>query len=271
MRLVSFDLFRTLGCPGVYYLKPGNLSRERAIIESADIVLFPEYADINLLCFAMGKTIFPSLSSYLLGYNKVEMTRAFQNCRPLNVPMTLMLPNTVFYQSQVMEEMTMPFVVKLPRSTRGEGVFLIESPADWKSYCNRTEMLYVQEQLLIDRDLRIVWIGDRVVHAYWRVAAPGEFHNNLAHGGSIEVNNIPAAAVELVADVAHRLGIDYAGFDVAMVHGHPFLFEFNRLFGTEGLNRAGINTGEIINRYLEQRLNAGRKPLSQADPETDLQ
>jgi len=234
-------------------------------------VLFPDYADINLLCFAMGKAIFPSLSSYLLGFNKVEMTRAFQSCCPLNVPMTLMFPNTATYQLRVMEEMTMPFVAKLPRSTRGEGVFLIESPVDWKRYCDRTDILYVQEQLLIDRDLRVVWIGDRVVHAYWRVAAPGEFHNNIAHGGSIDVNAIPAVAIDLVTSVAQRLGIDYAGFDVAMVHGHPFLFEFNRLFGTEGLNRAGINAGETIYRYLEQQLKAGGKTVNQADPETDLQ
>ena len=196
------------------------------------------------------------------------MTRAFQNCVPANVPMTLILPNTPVHQSRVMEEMAMPFVAKLPRSTRGEGVFLIETAADWRRYCRSTDMLYVQECLPIDRDLRIIWIGDRVVHAYWRVAAPGEFHNNVAHGGTIELHDIPAAAIELVTTVARRLHIDYAGFDVAMVQGHPLLFEFNRLFGTAGLNLAGIDQGEIIYRYLVKRMDAG---VNQADPETDLQ
>ena len=266
MRLVSFDPFRTLGCPGIHYVKPAQISRERALIESADMLLFPDYADINLLHLAMGKAIFPSLSSYLLGYNKVEMTRAFQACFPANVPITLILPNSESYRLQILEEMEIPFVAKLPRSTRGEGVFLIESNADWQRYYAMTDMLYVQEQLHIDRDLRIVWIGDRVVHAYWRVAAQGEFYNNVAHGGSIEPDNIPDSAIELVTSVAQRLRIDYAGFDVAMIDGYPFLFEFNRLFGMKGLNKARINTGEIIYQYLLTQ----HSGINKEDPETDL-
>ena len=271
MRLVSFDLFRSLGCPGIHYVKPGHLIKQRRLIEAADFVLFPDYADINQLCFVMRKAVFPSLSSYLLGFNKVEMTLAFQNCCPINVPMTLILPNTPVYQSQALDEMPLPFVAKLPRSTRGEGVFLIETAADWRAYCDRADMLYVQEQLIIDRDLRIVWIGDHVVHAYWRVGAPGEFHNNVAHGGTIEVHDVPSAAIDLVTAVARRLHIDYAGFDVAMVNGHPFLFEFNRLFGMQGLNRAGINPGPIIHSFLERRYRTGGRLLSTEDPETDLQ
>lgn len=267
MRLVSFDPFRTLGCPGIHYVKPSHLFRERDLIESADMLLFPDYADINLLYFAMARPIFPGVSSYLLGYNKVEMTRAFQSCYPAHVPVTLILPNTPVYRDQVPDEMQMPFVAKFTRSTRGEGVFLIENLHDWMRYCEQAEMLYAQELLDIDRDLRVVWIGDRVVHAYWRIGARGAFHNNVAHGGRIETAAIPGAAIELVTNVARRLKIDYAGFDVAMIQGYPYLFEFNRLFGLAGLNAAGINTGAIIHDYLLRQHQAG--DLNREDPETD--
>ena len=254
MHLVTFDPFRTLGCPDVHYIKPSQLMQHIGQIDAADVVLFPDYADINLISFAMGKPIFPSLSSYLLGFDKIEMTRAFQLRFPEHVPMTIILPNELRYQTRILESMDFPFVGKLPRSSKGEGVFLIEAEHDWHHYCSKTTMLYAQEKLDIHKDLRIVWIGDRIVHAYWRVAAPGAFHNNLAHGGSIDMENIPPAALALVEKIATRFGIDYAGFDIAMVGEHPFIFEFNRLFGLEGLNQAKINTGEIIYDYLQRRL-----------------
>lgn len=253
MRLITFDPFRTLGCPDVHYIKPAQLMNQREQLENADGILFPDYADIHLVSFALGKPVFPSLASYLLGFDKVEMTRAFQLSFPAHVPHTIMLPNEPRYQARILESMDFPFVAKLTRASMGEGVYLIEAEHDWHHYCSHTDMLYVQEKLDIDRDLRIVWIGDRIVHAYWRVAAPGAFHNNLAHGGSIELDNIPEAALNLVTSVATRFGIDYAGFDVAMVGGHPYLFEFNRLFGLEGLNRARINTGAIISEYLSRK------------------
>lgn len=266
MRLVSFDPFRSLGCPGIHYIKPTHVFKERPAIEAADVLLFPDYADISLLYFAMGKKIFPGVSSYFLGFNKIEMTRAFQSCVPANVPLTLILPNTSSSREMVLEEMLFPFVAKLPRSCRGEGVFLVNNQSDWLNYCALTEILYVQEQLMIDRDLRIIWIGDRIVYAYWRIAAEGEFHNNVAHGGSIDVHNIPLAAIELARKVARKLNLDYAGFDIAMVEGHPYLLEFNRLFGLQGLNEANINTGEHIHQYLLKQHNQNRS----ADPEADL-
>ena len=63
------------------------------------------------------------------------------------------------------------------------------------SYVDNNEVLYIQEKLPIDRDLRIVYVGDRVVASYWRIAAEGSFHNNIAKGGSYDFGNIPSGAV----------------------------------------------------------------------------
>src|SRR5690606_24663414 len=80
------------------------------------------------------------------------------------------------------------------------------------------------------------------------------FHNNIARGGTIVHGYIPPAAIALVEKVAGTLGVDHAGFDVAMVGDHPYLFEFNRIFGTQGVEQLiGDLTPHIVN-YLQRKL-----------------
>ena len=43
MNIVSFDAFRTLGLPGVRYIKPERMYEHLDDIQRADWVLFPEY------------------------------------------------------------------------------------------------------------------------------------------------------------------------------------------------------------------------------------
>jgi ribosomal protein S6--L-glutamate ligase len=69
--------------------------------------------------------------------------------------------------------------------------------------------------------------------------------------------------LELVTHVATSLGIDHAGFDVAVVHGHCYLLEFNVLFGLDGLHRQGIRLGDMVMRYLG---NEGNEPTHPVRP-----
>src|SRR5690606_2349053 len=166
-----------------------------------------------------------------IGHNKIEMTRAFESIVPEHLPRTWIAANTEGQRERLWEMLDAPFVVKLPKASMGEGVWLIESRADWQRYCARSDVLYVQEYLPIDRDVRVVIVGDTVLCAYWRVQAEGGFYNNVARGARIVHDPVPAAARELALQVARRLGVNHAGFDIAMVDGHPYLLEFNRLFG----------------------------------------
>jgi len=112
-------------------------------------------------------------------------------------------------------------------------------------------MLYVQEHLPIDRDLRIVRVGKEILAAYWRLQSPYTFHNNISRGGDIEYSLVPEAAIALVEQVSEALGIDHAGFDVAMVDGHPYLIEFNRLFGNAGIFDGDLRLRNTIIQYLK--------------------
>ena len=63
---------------------------------------------------------------------------------------------------------------------------------------------------------------------------------------------MPASAIELATTLARRLGIDHAGFDIAMVDDAPVVLEFNRLFGNQGIDSPETSVGEAILEHLEQ-------------------
>ncbi|AJQ93763.1 ATP-grasp domain-containing protein [Gynuella sunshinyii] len=250
MQLVSFDIFRTLGFPNTQVIKPEHIFKYKTELSQADWVLFPEYWQLNALVYGLGCRIFPSEASYRIGHNKIEMTRAFEMVVPDHVPVTLIEPNGPLQREQIWQTMTLPFVVKIPKASMGEGVWLVQNHADWLRYCERTDVLYAQEYLPIDRDIRVVVVGDQVLTAYWRHQAAQGFYNNVARGGWIEQAPVPDSAVALALHLARTLGVNHAGFDIAMVGSHPYVLEFNRLFGNQGLTEGG-RLREVILSYLQ--------------------
>lgn len=247
---VSFDLFRTAWLPRTQQLKPMQMYQHGKLLAEADWVLFPEYWQLNTLVHAWHARIFPSEATYRIGHDKIEMTRAFEAVAPRNTPQTWILPNTPANAEQLWEELPLPFVAKLPRSSQGNGVWLISKHAEWRDYLARSEVLYVQEYLPIDRDLRIVVVGDQILAAYWRLQGSDGFHNNLSRGGEVLHGPVPEVALDLVRQVAGSLDINHAGFDVAMVGQHPYLLEFNRLFGNQGVDGGDRRIQQAIRDYL---------------------
>lgn len=249
MRLITFNPYRTLSLQADY-IKPELMNQHIDQLIAADGVLYPEYWQVNPLLYGLKKRIFPSPASYYIGHDKVEMTRCFQCIAPEHVPYTLIEANTGSGADKVWDAMALPFVAKIPKSSMGDGVFLIENRADWASYLARTPVIYAQEYLPIDRDLRIVWVGNKILGGYWRLQAEQGFYNNVAKGGQIEVGILPPEACELVEKLALGLGIDHGGFDIAMVGRYPFVFEFNRLFGNQGLIGMQAKIDAAIGEYL---------------------
>ena len=249
-RLVSFDPLRTVNIPGVIPLKPEQWLSRQDIVQAADWILFPEYWQVNTLVYGWKKKIFPSISSFHLGHDKVEMTRAFQALCPDNTPTTQILSHTETAIEQILDGFCFPFVAKEARNSMGRGVYLIETREDFLEYANSNSALYVQEYLPINKDLRLVLVGDTVVAGYWRKAAAGQFHNNVSRGGSVSFEDIPEGAVRLVESFARQTGINHAGFDVAEVEGHYYFLEFNTRFGTRALIDRGIQLSPYIRSYL---------------------
>ena len=255
MKIISFDALRTLHLPQIKYIKPESMYDHLEEIKEADWLLFPQYWQLTALVHGLKKRIFPSLASYMIGHDKVEMTRTFRTVAPHQHPYTVIAANTPYEAEKIWDEMPSPFVAKIPRSSMGNGVFLIETPSQWRDYVAKTDVLYAQEYLPIDRDMRVIWVGNKIVSGYWRLQSDNGFHNNISQGGQVEVALIPKEAQELVTFLAQSLDINHAGFDIAMVGSVPYVIEINRIFGNQGLPtiQQDVNT-ELLNYLNEQYL-----------------
>jgi ribosomal protein S6--L-glutamate ligase len=224
-------------------------SEESELIRTAKKVYYPTgfYAD---LFDAAGKTIFPSYHTYKFSQDKIKQTAVFDL---LSIPH----PRTrVFYgkrQKQKIDEyFTYPYIAKIARgSAMGRGVFLIKNRQDLGAYLSLTGPAYIQEYLPIDRDLRVVVIGKRVVHAYWRIAPPGEFKSNGAVGAGVSFEKIPEESLRLALYTAESCGWNDVGIDICLHDGKYYVLEGNMKYGKEGFRQAGIDYLKLMETLIE--------------------
>ena len=222
---------------------------EAALIRNAGKIYYPTtfYAD---LFDAMGKATFPSYHTYKCVQDKIMQTALFEL---LELPH----PRTrVFYgkrqRNTILDYFNFPFIAKIPRgSAMGRGVFRIQNRADLNTYLEQTDAAYIQEYLPVSRDMRIVVIGRRIVHAYWRIAASNEFRTNVALGGKISLDPIPENAQELARFTARACGWDDVGIDICEYNGELYVLEGNMKYGKEGFREAGIDYTKLMESLIE--------------------
>lgn len=222
---------------------------EAELIRKAENIYYPTtfYAD---LFDAAGKKTFPSYHTYKCVQDKIKQT-ALLNLLDIPHPRT-----KVFYGkrwlSSLSEHFNFPFIAKIPRgSAMGRGVYLIRNEAELSAYAELTPPAYIQEYLPIDRDIRVVVIGSRVVHAYWRIAAPGEFRSNIAAGAKVSLASVPQKALDLALHTARRCRWDDVGIDICEYKGDFYVIEANMKYGKEGFRQAGIDYIRLMESMIE--------------------
>ena len=222
--------------------------KERSLIIRAKKIYYPSlfYAD---LFNAMEKETFPSYHNYKCVQDKIKQTALFEMT---DIPH----PKTrVFYGrrqwQKIQDHFDFPFVAKVARgSALGKGVFLVRNSDDLKTYLARCHPAYIQAYLPIDRDIRLVIIGRRVVHAYWRIAPPDDFRTNLAVGGTVSLNPVPKSAIDLALDTALRCGWNDVGLDICPYDGNFYVLEANMKYGKEGFRKAGIDYVRLMEQMI---------------------
>lgn len=218
-------------------------------IRQAPKIYYPSvfYAD---LFDAMGKPLFPSYHTYKCVQDKIKQTALFYL---LDIPHPF---TRVFYGKRRLEKIvrvfTFPLIAKIPRgSALGRGVFLVQNEEELASYLRLSPVAYIQEYLALDRDIRVVVIGDRVVHAYWRLAAQGEYRSNVAAGGTISLEKVPEKVLTLALHTARACGWDDVGIDICVHQGRFLVLEANMKYGKEGFRRAGIDYFKMMEEMID--------------------
>jgi ribosomal protein S6--L-glutamate ligase len=228
----------------------GDYSAEEIqAIRQAPKIYYPSvfYAD---LFDAMGKAIFPSYHTYKCVQDKIKQTALFQL---LDIPHPF---TRVFYGKRRLEKISrtfqFPLIAKIPRgSALGRGVFLIHTKAQLEDYLRLSRVAYIQEHLALDRDMRIVVIGERVVHAYWRLAPQGEYRSNVAVGGQISLDKVPDEAHALGLHTARSCGWNDVGIDICEHEGRYLVLEANMKYGKEGFRKAGIDYTHLMEELID--------------------
>jgi len=244
-RLKNCKNVRTLGVRSNFSdYSPG----EAELIRQADKIYYPTtfYAD---LFDTAGKITFPSYHTYKCVQDKIKQTALFEL---LDLPH----PRTrVFYgkrqKSTILDYFPFPFIAKIPRgSALGRGVFLIQNDAELHDYLDQVTPAYIQQYLPVKRDIRVVVIGIRIVHAYWRIAPPNEYRSNLAVGGRISLDNVPDAARDLALQVARTCRWDDVGIDICEHNGRFYVLEAKMKYGKEGFRQAGLDYQRIMESMI---------------------
>jgi ribosomal protein S6--L-glutamate ligase len=218
--------------------------QEVELIRNADKIYYPSlfYAE---LFDTMGKPTFPSYHCYKFVQDKIKQTALFQL---LNISH----PRTrVFYgkrqKKSIPDHFAYPFIGKIARgSAMGRGIFLIQNFADLEAYLQEADVAYVQEYLPVKRDIRVVIIGDRIAHAYWRLAPENEFRTNVAVGGQICLDPVPREALDLALHIGRTCRWNDVGIDVCRHNGKYYVLEANMKYGKEGFRQAGIDYNQLM-------------------------
>ena len=219
-------------------------SEAMALIRNSKKIYYPSSFHAELF-HATGKETFPSPHNYRFAQDKIKQTAIF---KLLDIPH----PRTrVYYgkhqKASIFNRFHFPFIAKIPRgSAMGRGVFLIRNQTDYHHYLSLDTPAYIQEYLPLDRDIRVVVIGKEVAHAYWRIAAEGEFRSNVAAGASISLEPVPREARALALHTAKACRWNDVGIDICSHNGKLFVLEANMKYGKEGFRAAGMNYADMM-------------------------
>ena len=154
-----------------------------------------------------------------------------------------------------------PVILKVLESTRGSGIFLAESEEVAESTvlalheCRRYVLIQKFVQECRGRDLRAFVVGEEVVAAVRRTAAPGEFRCNVHLGGRAETARLPEEIERTAVEASRALGLEVAGVDLLETRAGPAVLEVNASPGLEGIESVtGVDVaGMVVDHMVQAR------------------
>jgi len=216
---------------------------ERELLLSGRKIYFPTRRFIDVFrCHDI--PTYPNWRYYRYIGHKFRQTHLFQ---ATGIPH----PRTKFYwgktrRAAITTDFSFPFVAKIGKgSSQGKGVYFIRDQADLDAYCEANRQAYIQEYIPVKRSARVILLNGHIINSYWIEARDGSFWTNVHQGGDISDEPVPEKILRLARVVAAKCGFDEVGLDIIQNDDREYVLEANMVFGTKGLEKAGINLREV--------------------------
>lgn len=138
-----------------------------------------------------------------------------------------------FSESQkIIDNLSLPVVVKLSFSSLGKGVFKADSLEELNLLMNKYKFDAKIYQSFIStsfgKDVRVIVIGGKFVCAFLRSSNGKDFRSNAALGGNGEKFQAPKSFISLAEKVSRILNLDYMGIDLMFgENNEPIVCEVN--------------------------------------------
>ncbi|MDX1658357.1 MAG: 30S ribosomal protein S6--L-glutamate ligase [Nitriliruptorales bacterium] len=159
-----------------------------------------------------------------------------------------------------------PLVVKLLEGTQGMGVVLAETKKAAESVIGAFRQLdanILAQEFIKEAggsDIRAFVVGNRVVAAMERTAAPGEFRSNVHRGGSTKRIKLTPEERATAKRAAKILGLNVAGVDLMRSNHGPVVLEVNSSPGLEGIEKATeVDVAGKIIDFIAKNATSGRQ------------
>ncbi|MCM1990767.1 RimK family alpha-L-glutamate ligase [Oceanirhabdus seepicola] len=203
---------------------------EGAIVQVPDFVLMRCYdIDLGQALQYCGSRVFNKPSAMELSMDKWK-THAILSKNKIPTPKTLKVRRSDVIFGYIKEMIGVPFVMKTPIGSKGEGIYLIYNQQDIDSLLEKekSEFFICQEYIeeSSGEDIRVHVIGDRVVAAIKR-SSNGDFRSNFSLGGNAEKISISKGMEELAIEGTKALGLEIAGVDILLGKNGELICEIN--------------------------------------------
>lgn len=186
---------------------------------------------------AKGNALFPSSFEVSFLENKRFMHEYFQ-AHEIRTPKTRIFS---FDERIDPSQLAFPVLVKGEHSSGSQAVYklnsgeellkLVQSP----TFVSENENIIVQELLNIRRDLRVTFIGNDIVHHYWRINTASEWKpTSTSHGSQVDFLSFPSQWSEFIKDTIRKCNLTMGAFDIAWqnddLNTEPYILEVTPRF-----------------------------------------
>ena len=162
---------------------------------------------------------FPPIRDVFWWENKSFMHKQFEKLGVNDPPTTIIKLDSFDYSS--IENKEFPYLVKEVHSSGSLGVYKVDSVKELIQVCEGIKKKKIHKEILIqdllemDRDLRVIIVGNKILLHYWRINLGDEWKpTSTKHGSDVDFIFFPKTWKEHVLNIHDTIGLHTSAFDL---------------------------------------------------------